>query len=190
MTFAEKLKNLRKNKGLSQGELAKNFGLTRQVVSKWESGNGLPDIDNLVKIAKFFSVSVDDLLDYKLEQIEVDFGEKIEKLDKNNRGYNALCKYIVSKFVRAEEIYSLSQEINLNIWQEIFYSLFDIDVALGLHDLIQNGIVYSFFIVNGGEKFLAIAKRGTLMTKKLSNDFKKRHLIVDGYRYEKVKRLK
>ena len=62
MEFNEKLQGLRKNKGLTQEELAEALYVSRTAISKWESGRGYPSIDSLKDISKFFSVSIDDLL--------------------------------------------------------------------------------------------------------------------------------
>ncbi len=78
MEFNEKLQELRKNKGLTQEELAENLFVSRTAVSKWESGRGYPSIDSLKEIANYFSVTIDELLS----------GEKIisiaEKENKSN----------------------------------------------------------------------------------------------------------
>ncbi len=60
--FGERIKNLRKSKGLSQDKLAEAFGLSVQAVSKWECSQSYPDIELLPAIADFFGVSVDYLL--------------------------------------------------------------------------------------------------------------------------------
>ncbi len=62
MEFHEKLQVLRKQKGLTQEELAEHLYVSRTAVSKWESGRGYPSIDSLKAIAAFFSVSIDGLL--------------------------------------------------------------------------------------------------------------------------------
>ena len=62
MEFNEKLQDLRKQRHLTQEELAEALFVSRTAISKWESGRGYPNIDSLKAIAKFFSVSVDDLL--------------------------------------------------------------------------------------------------------------------------------
>jgi transcriptional regulator with XRE-family HTH domain len=62
MEFHEKLQELRKTKGLTQEELAKELYVSRTAVSKWESGKGYPNIDSLKEISRFFSVTIDELL--------------------------------------------------------------------------------------------------------------------------------
>lgn len=62
MELREKLILLRKNRGLTQEELAKALFVSRTAISKWEAGRGLPNPDSLVAMAKFFDVTVDDLL--------------------------------------------------------------------------------------------------------------------------------
>ena len=62
MEFSEKLQELRKNKGLTQEELAEFLYVSRTAVSKWESGRGYPNIESLKEISKFFDVSIDVLL--------------------------------------------------------------------------------------------------------------------------------
>ena len=62
MEFNEKLQSLRKNKGLTQEELAEALYVSRTAISKWESGRGYPSIDSLKEIAKYFSVTIDELL--------------------------------------------------------------------------------------------------------------------------------
>ena len=59
MTFAEKLSSLRKQANLTQSELADKLNVSRQAVTKWESGIGLPDIDNCKKCLKRMKKGVD-----------------------------------------------------------------------------------------------------------------------------------
>ena len=62
MEFHEKIQELRKNRGLTQEELASALYVSRTAISKWESGRGYPNIDSLKDISYFFDVSIDDLL--------------------------------------------------------------------------------------------------------------------------------
>lgn len=62
MRFEEKIVELRKAKGLSQEELAEQLGVSRQAVSRWELGQTLPDIPNLLQLCELFGVSADYLV--------------------------------------------------------------------------------------------------------------------------------
>ncbi|MGN0462615.1 MAG: helix-turn-helix transcriptional regulator [Ruminococcus sp.] len=61
MTFAEKLKTIRKQAGMSQEKLAEKIGVSRQAITKWEGDNGTPDIENIMAISAIFNVSIDEL---------------------------------------------------------------------------------------------------------------------------------
>lgn len=74
MTFAEKLKELRKQSGISQEKLAEKLGVSRQAVTKWERDLGVPDIENIIAISKLFDVSMDELFsNERSEKKERDF---------------------------------------------------------------------------------------------------------------------
>ena len=62
MDIAERLQKLRKKAGYSQEQVAEMLGLSRQAVSKWESGQGKPEIDNVVKLTEIYGVSADYIL--------------------------------------------------------------------------------------------------------------------------------
>ncbi len=68
MTLAEKITLLRKQKGWSQEELADRMDISRQSVSKWESGQSVPDLDKIIKISNIFAVSTDYLLKEDTEE--------------------------------------------------------------------------------------------------------------------------
>lgn len=78
MEFNEKLQSLRKQKGITQEELADTLFVSRTAVSKWESGRGYPNIESLKAIAKLFSVTIDELLssDELLNIAEADTKQK------------------------------------------------------------------------------------------------------------------
>ena len=78
MEFHEKLQELRKNKGITQEELAEALYVSRTAISKWEQGRGYPSIDSLKAIAKFFSVTIDELVsgDEVLSIAEADSRQK------------------------------------------------------------------------------------------------------------------
>ncbi len=60
--IANKLLELRKEKGFSQEQLAEQLGISRQAISKWERAEASPDTDNLIELARLYGISLDDLL--------------------------------------------------------------------------------------------------------------------------------
>lgn len=63
MNLPEKLAFLRRAKGLCQQELANEMNVSRQAVSKWESGNVMPSLGNLIYLSKLYGVTIDSLID-------------------------------------------------------------------------------------------------------------------------------
>lgn len=116
MTFGEKLKNARKNAGLSQEQLAEKLCVSRAAVAKWETDKGLPDIMNLKAISKLLDVSIDNLLD---DGQETDFVVTREAIDLNSLESTgrARCKQdmaVINRFPQADHIYQLSLIHQLN----------------------------------------------------------------------------
>ena len=68
MTLGERLAKLRKEKGLSQEEVADKINVTRQTVSKWELDQSLPDFDRIMPLCKLYNISSDELLTGNIEQ--------------------------------------------------------------------------------------------------------------------------
>ena len=83
MSLSENLQNLRKIKNMSQEELAEKLNVSRQAVSKWESGNGYPETEKIISICEIFDCSMDELVkgkitaDIKSEKNE--YGEVMDK---------------------------------------------------------------------------------------------------------------
>ena len=82
MEFHEKLQELRKQKGLTQEELAKILFVSRAAVSKWESGRGFPNLESLKALSKFYGVTIDALLsgEEALSLAEAEHREKESRL--------------------------------------------------------------------------------------------------------------
>lgn len=77
MNISERLQELRKKEGYSQEQVAEMLGLSRQAISKWESGQGKPEIDNIIKLTEIYHVSADYIL-LGTEKISVPAPEKKE----------------------------------------------------------------------------------------------------------------
>lgn len=116
MTFGEKLKNARKNAGLSQEQLAEKLCVSRAAVAKWETDKGLPDIMNLKAISKLLDVSIDTLLN---DGEQTDLTSIKEAIDLNSLELygRARCKHdvaVLNRFPQAEHIHQLSLIHQLN----------------------------------------------------------------------------
>ena len=70
MDFNNKLYELRKQKGLSQEELANRLNVSRQTISKWEIGDSTPDMEKLIAISDLFDISLDELVHGKAPEPE------------------------------------------------------------------------------------------------------------------------
>lgn len=62
MTLGERIKEFRHMEGLSQEGLAEKLNVSRQAITKWESDNGVPDIDNLVSLSRLMGITLDELV--------------------------------------------------------------------------------------------------------------------------------
>lgn len=129
MEFNEKLQELRKQKGLTQEELAESLFVSRTAISKWESGRGYPNIDSLKAISRFFGITVDELLsgDELLEIAEKDTKRKEKHL--------------------RDLIYGL---LDLSVVMFIFLPLF----ATKINGVIESG---SLMALDGIQPYLRIA---------------------------------
>ncbi len=97
MSFGNNLVNLRKQKGWSQDELADNLNLSRQAISKWENDLSMPDVDNVKKISRVFSVGIDELLNNEVPKDKA-VALDIKKQDKKDKIMN-LVKTIILALV-------------------------------------------------------------------------------------------
>lgn len=106
--LSEKLQLLRKEKGLTQEELANVFNVTNQSVSKWENGLACPDISLLPEIAEYFKVSIDELLGYKPSS----------SINSLYLGIDSLFSGASEK-EKSEYVYKLSKFASIAMWNNI-----------------------------------------------------------------------
>lgn len=105
MTIGEKIKYLRQKNDVTQEKLAEYLGITYQSVSKWENGNGMPDISLVVPLANFFGVSLDELFDRDADMQAAEIEGYMEKSGEfSNKGLVAedlaLWREAVQKYPR------------------------------------------------------------------------------------------
>ena len=82
-TLGTMISSLRKDKGMTQLELAEIMGVTDKAVSKWERDLSCPDINSIPKLAEILEISVEDLIQGKTETKEQDTKEKKENISRN-----------------------------------------------------------------------------------------------------------
>ena len=108
MNIGEKIYNLRKKKNLSQEDLASILNVSRQTISKWETGDSNPDIDKIVPLCNFFEISTDEFL--KGEDLV--YERKLHNEKKKNKALTfSLCLIIFGVMMI---LTILLEEVNLN----------------------------------------------------------------------------
>lgn len=85
MPLGEKIKTARRNAGMTQEQLAVKLMVSRQAITKWESGKGMPDIENLKQLSKLLNVTIDYLLD---DEESIDLSVIREQINLNDYIYN------------------------------------------------------------------------------------------------------
>lgn len=99
MTMGQRIKTCRKEKNLTQGQLAELIGVSTQAVSKWETDTGMPDISQIVPLAKVLEVSTDKLLGHTDEEYE----RQLQKIKSFHKGIN-----LINDVKKATELYKMS----------------------------------------------------------------------------------
>ncbi len=101
MNITQRLVELRKKTGLSQEEFGEKLGLSRQSISKWETGEAIPDVDNLILLSQKYDVSIDYILLGKEHAHVETFAPKKPKKKKNGADYEALLWFLTVSAVGA-----------------------------------------------------------------------------------------
>ena len=91
------LKELRREKGLTQEQLAERFGVTNRSVSRWENGVNMPDLDLVIDIADYFEVSIDEFLDGERKTDMKD--KKTEEMLRKVADYENQEKVMISRML-------------------------------------------------------------------------------------------
>lgn len=168
MEFHEKLQELRKERGITQEELAEALYVSRTAISKWESGRGYPNIDSLKEISKYFSVSIDDLLSGEklLSIAEKEHTSNLRHVCDLLLGIMDICSFIlivlplypntVNGFVYSVNLFAYTQVTSLN--RSLYWSLFILIIVIGIIKLVLTklGLSKCNKIVTGVSMFISI----------------------------------
>ena len=91
MKFCDKLQKIRKENNVTQEQLADKLNVSRQAVSKWESGTAYPDTEKLIQISKIFNTSLDELIN---DNVDIDRVDNISKKFNFMETFNMICDFI------------------------------------------------------------------------------------------------
>lgn len=142
MEFNEKLQQLRKQKDLTQEQLAEQLYVSRTAVSKWESGKGYPNIESLKCISKLFSVTIDELLsgDELITLAETENRSNLEKMYSMMNGaldlMVILCIFLPlygkleGTFIRAVNLMEFTDTTRVNLI--LYWVVFLVIIGLGI----------------------------------------------------------
>ncbi len=186
MTFGEKLASIRKQANMTQNDLAERLEVSRQAITKWESGKGFPDIDNLQKLSSLLNVTIDELINYKVETIKYEANTMTETIGRENSKFKNVDKFVLERFVDCESIERLTREVKLTFWQEVF-DFFIGAGTLEVADMLKTGLVYSYVVSKNNNDYLVLISKNKLFYKKLDKAFKEKSSVIDGYKYTKIK---
>ena len=188
MKLSEKLKTYRKTFNLSQEDLAEKLNVSRQVITKWENENGLPEISNLKALAELFGVSIDYLLDDE-KIVEYPIIKERYALKKNNfnNRYDYAVSYLKERYSNSGTIYSLTQIQNgeRNLATKILGCLtFGISNISYITEWLGDLAIW-FVVETSKQKLLIKVTKEFIETRELSS-----LINTDKFSYEKNKFIK
>ena len=192
MTLGEKIKEARKQCGLSQEQLAEKLAVSRSAVAKWETDKGIPDVENLKALAQLLNVSVDYLLDdgEVIDEVAMrepynlsDYGKGIKKKKKD--------RVIREKFPDAE-IHTLLGKLKLTKSEKVIGNLlgFFTDAPFGTPDLINSfkNMDKEFYLVEkDGKQFLVTITDEFVETRQLAKRITAEKFEIGNWQFLKCK---
>jgi transcriptional regulator with XRE-family HTH domain len=190
MTLAEKLKDARKNAALSQEQLAEKLCVSRAAVAKWESGKGLPDIENLKAISKLLDVSIDYLVD---DGAEMDFRVTKEQIDLDSYEVTGNCRVkqdaaVLARFPEATRINQLSliHQLNKIEWWADF-------LTMGLYTMIwglshwKTWTGYYYLVEQGSRQFFVSVDKEFITATSMPKKIEKNKFYIGDRQYIRIR---
>ena len=134
------LKELRKENGLTQENLAEQLNVSNRTISRWETGSNMPDISMLVEIADFFNVSIPEIIDGErksenMDQETRDTAVKMAEYSKNEArvGKQKVIGYLMAVFGIFIIVSALSVFPNESSWGSIYSVFGSVILTLGVY---------------------------------------------------------
>lgn len=189
MTLGEKLKEARKNAGLSQEQMAEKLCVSRAAVAKWETDKGIPDIMNLKAIAKLLDTSIDYLVD---DGMEMDFRVTKEPVNKEALEITGRCRLwqdaaVMKRFPEATRVNQLSliHKLNKIEWWADF-------LTCGLYTMIwgvshwKTWTGYYYMVEQGSRQFFVTVDDDFVTAMALPNKITKNKFYIGDYQYIRI----
>ena len=131
--IGEFLKELRKEKGLSQEQLAEQFNVSRRSVSRWETGKNMPDISLLVEIAEFYDTSIPEIINGERKSEKMN--EEVKEVAETMSNYAGAEKESILKNIRGLSL--------IGLLALMVYFLLDVTGVFENNHLLEYLYVYS-----------------------------------------------
>lgn len=190
MTLGEKLKDARKNAGLSQEQLAEKLCVSRAAVAKWETDKGYPDVMNLKAISKLLDISIDALLDdgQDLDMLVTKEPIDLNALTPTGRARSKHDQAVLCRFPDADSITQLAliHQLNKIEWWADF-------LTCGLYTMIW-GISHwktwtgHYYLVNkGSRQFFVEVTEDFLTSTSLAAPIRKNKFYIGDRQYLRIR---
>ena len=190
MTLGDKLKEARKKVGISQEQLSEKLGVSRSAVAKWETDNGIPDIDNLKTVSRLLNVSIDYLLDNgkSIDELVMREPYNLSEYGKDDKGKRKDC-VVRDKFPDAK-IYTLLGEEKLTKGEKVIDNVLGIftDAPFGIPGMIKavNNMDKQFYLVeNGGRQYFVTVTDEFIETRQLAKRVNGKKIEIGNWKFTK-----
>lgn len=130
MAFSNKLYELRKQKGYSQEDLANQLNVSRQTISKWETGETSPELEKVIDLGKIFGLSLDELILEKEKTVLLE-EEKFSSLEK-------IVNYIQVNVANKQNILIIKKIGKYLLW--VILAILAIEIIVMIHYVLKYGI--------------------------------------------------
>lgn len=192
MTLGEKIKEARKQYGLSQEQLAEKMSVSRSAIAKWENDKGFPDVDNLKMISSLLNVSVDYLLDDSKIIDEFITRESYAMSDYGNGSKKRQKDRVIREKFPNAEIHTLFGNLKLTKSEKVIDNLlgFFADAPFGTPELINSfkNMDKKFYLVNqNGKQFLVAVTDEFIETRQMEKPITADNFEIGNWKFTKCK---
>ena len=151
MRFCDKLPKLRKENNLSQEQLADRLGVSRQAISKWESGSSYPDMDKMIQICGVLNCTLEDLLD---DGTIKGNGKQVTNKNNLNTYFQDFLKFITKSY---NMFCSMTFKEKISFFVEMFVLCLLLLIVGKMISIVLNGLIYNIlkFLPDNIHYFLA-----------------------------------